>query len=248
MQLKILEEIGLTKGEAKVYLTLLDLGLTTTGPIAKYANVAASKVYKILDKLEMKGLATYVLVGKTKHFKAADPEQILNLIREKKDALKEEEKKFQSILPGLKVQLKASQKKSSAEIYEGYKGLKTVFDIALRDLKKSDTLYSIGVPPAKGAIQRYFVHFYNKQKQQGFKIKAIYNESARKTAKERGKLTNIRFMPEGVVTPAIINVYGNTTIINVRSEEEQMFTFVMKSQMTADSFREYFNMMWNMAG
>ena len=54
MDTKILEDIGLTKGEIKAYLALLKLGQSSTGPIAKEANVSRSKLYVILDKLSKK--------------------------------------------------------------------------------------------------------------------------------------------------------------------------------------------------
>ena len=60
MDARILEEIGLTAGERKTYLALLKLGLSSTGPIAKLAQVSRSKLYSILDKLEKKGLASHI--------------------------------------------------------------------------------------------------------------------------------------------------------------------------------------------
>jgi sugar-specific transcriptional regulator TrmB len=50
MDPKMLEEIGLTEGESKVYLALLKLGATKTGPLIKEADVSSSKVYKILER------------------------------------------------------------------------------------------------------------------------------------------------------------------------------------------------------
>ena len=88
MNEKILEEIGLSRGESKIYLALIDLGSSTTGPIAKKSKISHSKVYKILDKLSVKGLVSYVLIRKTKYFKASNPEhgfkQIIKLLRKAK--------------------------------------------------------------------------------------------------------------------------------------------------------------------
>ena len=51
MDTKILTDIGLTQGEIKVYLALLKLGKSSTGPIANEAQISRSKLYSILDKL-----------------------------------------------------------------------------------------------------------------------------------------------------------------------------------------------------
>lgn len=55
MALEVLEELGLTKSEIKVYLALLELGQSTTGPVVDKAEIASSKIYEILEKLVNKG-------------------------------------------------------------------------------------------------------------------------------------------------------------------------------------------------
>ena len=56
MDERLLQDIGLTNGESKVYLALLNLGETKTGELAKKSQVSSSKIYKILDRLEKKGI------------------------------------------------------------------------------------------------------------------------------------------------------------------------------------------------
>ena len=53
---QLLEEIGLTRGEIKVYLTLLKLGETTTGKIIEEAQISSGKIYEILEKLIKKSI------------------------------------------------------------------------------------------------------------------------------------------------------------------------------------------------
>ena len=81
MNTKILEDLGLTKGEVKVYLALIGLGETTSGPIVEQSGVSVSKVYQILNRLAKKGLSSHILKGKTKYFKAADPNRLLDYLQ-----------------------------------------------------------------------------------------------------------------------------------------------------------------------
>src|SRR3989338_10363963 len=185
MNEKLLEDIGLSRGEAKVYLVLLDLGMATTGPIAKHSRISPSKIYKILDKLSARGLVSHVLIGKTKHLKPSNPKTVLDLIHKKKNEITEKEQQFQSILPQLQKQLSQAQKKAQAEIYEGFSGLKTVFDEILNTSNREDELLTIGISKATGTVQRYFIHFFKKQEKIGFKVNAIFNENARETAEGR---------------------------------------------------------------
>ena len=52
-----LEQIGFTKSEIKIYLALLKLGSSTTGPIITESKTANSKIYEVLEKLIEKGLS-----------------------------------------------------------------------------------------------------------------------------------------------------------------------------------------------
>ena len=56
MDIKILEETGFSKREAKIYLKLLELGATTSGPLIDKTDVPSSKIYEVLNRLEEKGL------------------------------------------------------------------------------------------------------------------------------------------------------------------------------------------------
>ena len=70
MDIKILEEIGLTKSEVKTYLALLEIGSSSTGDIVEKAQVASSKIYEILDKLSQKGLVSFIIKSGVKYFEA----------------------------------------------------------------------------------------------------------------------------------------------------------------------------------
>ncbi|MBS3167698.1 hypothetical protein J4216_01085 [Candidatus Woesearchaeota archaeon] len=45
MDIMILREAGLTEGEIKVYLALLELGTSTSGPIVEKSGVARSIIF-----------------------------------------------------------------------------------------------------------------------------------------------------------------------------------------------------------
>ena len=108
----ILEEIGLSKRESKLYLALLELGSTTVGPLQKKSGIPSSKIYEILEKLINRGLASYVIVSGRKNFQASDPEEILAIIDERRRILSE-------VMPQLKLKQQRVKEKQSVEIFEG---------------------------------------------------------------------------------------------------------------------------------
>ena len=56
-----LKSIGLTEGEIKIYLALLELGSSSIGQIIKRSGISGSKTYEVLDRLSQKGLISAIL-------------------------------------------------------------------------------------------------------------------------------------------------------------------------------------------
>ena len=108
---QILEKVGLTKGEIKVYLALIELGESSSGAIIIKAKVSRSKVYEVLEKLKEKGLVSEVIKENIKYFQAGNPKVILEYIKKKKEELKEQEEDFKKILPNLEEMQKSKEEK-----------------------------------------------------------------------------------------------------------------------------------------
>ncbi|MFH1211984.1 MAG: helix-turn-helix domain-containing protein, partial [Candidatus Woesearchaeota archaeon] len=61
MENAVLREIGLSKNECRVYLSLIKLGSGTVQEISKKSNVHRANVYDVLNKLMEKGLVSYII-------------------------------------------------------------------------------------------------------------------------------------------------------------------------------------------
>ena len=97
----ILEELGLTKSEVKVYLALLTLGESKKDPIVKESKISASKLYDVTNKLIEKGLVSVIIKNKIKHFKAAPPEALVDFLTSKREDLEKKEKQLKAVVPAL---------------------------------------------------------------------------------------------------------------------------------------------------
>ena len=122
----VLQEIGLTESEAKVYLALLDLGNSTRGDIVNKSQIAGSKVYEILERLQAKGLVSIYVKKNIKHFKPTSPKNILSYLEERKQKLKELEDEATAILPALFAKFNASKEEQEVELLTGFKDRKSV--------------------------------------------------------------------------------------------------------------------------
>jgi DNA-binding MarR family transcriptional regulator len=248
MNKDILKRIGLTEGESKVYLALLKLGQTTTGPIVKKSGVTTSKSYKILDRLEEKGLASYVYKNKIKHFKAASPTKVLDLITKQYEDLEKKKKEVEKIIPELLAYQKQIQEEHEAEIYHGLEGLDTVFTEQLKIMKKKDINHVIGLTHFQEypkPIALFFKQLQKKRDKAGFKNLFLMGEHARGSFDylEKSKTSEIKHLP--FASLVAINIYKNITVIGIFIGKPILFK--IKSQEVANNFIEYFKMLWKSA-
>lgn len=247
MNTKPLERIGLTKSEIKVYLALLNLGQTTAGPIVDEAKITRSKIYDVLERLKNKGLVSYITKESTKYFSAADPNNILNYLDQKEKEIQDEKLSIKNILPDLLLKQSLVENKKIGEIFVGIKGMENAFNVLVNEFNPKDTYYAFSAGKGENVeqIQRFFSKLHKKRIQKKVKSKIIFNESSRNMFKsqEKSKLVEVRYLIES--TPAAINVYGDYTIIAILNKEP--ITFLIRNKEAADSFKSYFNIMWNIA-
>ena len=244
---QILKEIGLTDSEINVYLALLDLGDSTRGNIVNKSGIAGSKVYEILERLQAKGLVSIYLQKKIKHFKPTNPKNILSYLEEKKIAIQQMETEAAGILPMLLAKFDSSKEEQEVELLTGLKGMELVFKEQVERMNKGETAYVIGGTRAqeKPEVIAYFEKLHRMRKAKGLITKLLYNESERgkldRRYKELGfKDTTIRFLPH--VSPVAINIYQDRTFVIIFGK--QISTINIKSQDVANSFMEYFNILW----
>jgi len=231
-----LQEVGLTKTEAKIYIALLELGSALAGEITKKSELNRTIVYYSLDKLIEKGLATYVLEANRKVFKPVKPERLIEILKEK-------EKNIQDILPELKEKYAKIKTEEDATIYRGKKGLKSVFE----DILKTNKNYLIF--GAEGKFEEVFKdYFYNwnvRRIKQKISIRVLYNEKIRSKREGKLKLVDMKFLPKELDFPSTTQIYGDKVSIMVWSDPP--FAFVIESKEAVKSYTNFFNILWQQA-
>ena len=248
MDFRMLEEIGLTKSEAKVYVALLETGTSTTWNIIRKSGVASSKVYELLSKLAEKGLVTEHIEANTKYFSAVSPERLKDYLGEKKSEIDRKEKELLSILPSLKLMFNEKQEETRVEVFKGYKGVDTAFRDILQTLRKGDEFLVIGGSEGKtqNELTRiFFEKFHRQRSNAGIKLRIIFSEHARKRYRKQAHFANTsaKYLPFG--TPTTFNIYKDSTIILAMSPSPAAIR--IKDRKATDSFRKYFEEMWKIA-
>jgi sugar-specific transcriptional regulator TrmB len=245
----ILTEIGLTKSEISVYFALLNLGDSTSGPIIKQANIASGKAYLVLDKLLKKGLITYVVKSGKKYYHAKDPSKLVDYLDEKENDIKNKKEELKKIIPKLQEIYSEKKDAQKAEVYEGINGIKTFYEMILKELKKGDLICVLGVPKESNVLlEKYFLNWNKRRVELGIKMQIIYNNNCREygLVREQMKLTEVRYMKQELETPAWIDIF-NDFVCTINVHGNSTACFLMKNKETANSYRKYFEIMWNQA-
>ncbi|MFH1425439.1 MAG: helix-turn-helix domain-containing protein [archaeon] len=241
---KSLESLGFSARESKVYLALLDIGPTTTSKLIRETGIASSKIYDVLEKLQHKGLVTYVLVKRKKEFHASNPDKIHNLIKEKEEIM-------DSILPSLQQRYEKTREEVVAEIYKDKEGIKEIFEDILREGKD---WYALGAS-GKGitTLPYYLPGFYKRMKEKKINLKILFIEEGktRQQAKELKQFKNIqtKFLPKEIRNLMVTLIYNNkiATIPINKSIEDVPVGILTKSKESSDSYKDYFNWLWKLS-
>lgn len=138
-----LSQAGLTGSEVSVYLALLRLGESSTGPIIKHAGIATGKAYLVLDKLAKKGMVTHAIRSGVKHYRPQPPENILSFLDERIRTLQDIRTTVAQRLPELHAMYAQRERPSSTEVYEGERGFRAFHDALLSQGKE---ILVFGVP------------------------------------------------------------------------------------------------------
>ena len=249
MNTQPLKEIGLTEGEIKVYVALVGIGETTTGPIVEESGVSVSKVYIILDKLSKKGLVSHIMKGKTKYFKASDPQRLLTYLREKEEHMKEQEQHLKRLIPELELKQHSTRTEETAQVFDGLRGIQTARERTLNIMKKGDEMWIVGIARTPyDRLTPYFSEYHERRIAKGILCKYIYNEYAKKPFGETSASyphSKVKYLPEGIITHAWMEIYADTVTIGINHTKS--FSIVIENQEVADSFRNYAQLLWKMA-
>jgi len=244
--ISVLEELGLTVSESKVYLALLEKGSTTKGPLVESSKVASSKIYELLDKLIEKGLASYSVKAGIKYFEAAPPKRLMDYMKEKKSKLKEQEEKLVKIIPLLNLKRSTTGIGSEIQVFKSMKGAATSFDDILHELKKGDEYYVLGISEFTPRFENFVVNFHRKRAEVGIKCKIIVNELAKDIGKrlKKVKLTKVKYLKKELFTPFVFIIYKAKVLISIGLDE----VFIqIKSEKLSEGLKNYAEYMWKIA-
>ncbi len=242
MSLEVLEEIGLSQNEAKIYTTLVKVGTSSMNKLSVESKIHRRNAYDSVDKLVKKGLVTEEFISGSRFVRAVNPSRLLDIVKEK-------EAKVSSIIPELEEKFRKRIPKEEAVIYRGMEGFKNY----LKDILEEDKpVYFIGAKAFwLDERLKYFLPKFDKQRiKQGIHFKHIFDFEVKKFKPEilKMKKNEFKFFPKECSSSVVIDIFGDHVVtfygVEVGKLPEEPIQFNVVSGKIADGYRKYFNFMW----
>jgi sugar-specific transcriptional regulator TrmB len=203
MSTELLQELGLSLNEARIYETLLDQKKATVGEISSKSKIHRRSIYDTINRLVDKGLVFPILSSRESQYCPVDPDKFLEILKEK-------ELKFKKILPDLKERFVRKETEHEAYIYTGIEGIKNY----MRDfLRLGEDLYTIGgnLCWQDPKIKTFTEQVLKEAKRKKINFHLIYQDIVKENGLKEsfGDNDNYRFLPKNYDTNSGIDIFGN---------------------------------------
>jgi len=237
--LPVLTNIGLTDKEARVYLSLVELGPSLVSSVASKAKINRVTAYDILEKLKAKGLLSSFTKQHIKYFTATDPEVVASNFEQRSKSLT-------AAVPSLK-RLRGETAHPRIQYFEGLDGIKAIYEDTLNskteilnfsnseEIRKIWPTYDTDYV-TKRAKRHIFLKGIIQADEAGKKVKsedALYHREMRMISKDKYNFTNE------------INIYDDKVAIISFSDE--LIGMIIESKEIANTQRSIFQMSWDFA-
>lgn len=230
---KVLEKLGFSPNEIKVYLVLNENSSLKAGKISKLAKIDRSSCYNSLKLLLEKGLASYVSIGKVKWFQTTGPKRLLEFV-------KEQEEEVKSILPKLDEMHKINKIEGQVRLFKGVKGVKSIFLDIARTGKDNFVFGSEGQFSER--MPEFALQFDRLKKENKISTKLLIREGRKELD---NKTTEYRHLPNISESPAVTNIYSDKVAIIIWTDEPE--GIIIENPATAKAYKSYFDVMWKIA-
>jgi len=244
MHEKLLEDIGLTKNESRIYLTLLRIGKSKSGKLVKEAKTSGGKIYETLNKLVDKGLVKIVVENGIKHFIANNPKTVLDYLKERENNLREKEKEFKKLLPSFENLKKTNKPEELVSMIKGFRGISTIIYDCLE--KGKGQIYIMGIRSSKDEkFNRFWINWHKKRIELKKEAKMIFSDEGGDYLKFFKKLKFTKVKKLLHLSPSAIMILDNNTFIF--SYEKELTCIHMNSESITKSMLNFFNDLWKIS-
>ena len=245
VEISFLGKFGMTKTEAKIYLSIAKFGETTIGPIVKGTGLHRGTVYNSLSDLIEKGFVSFIDKGGSRYYKITGQKIFLNILSERRHESDKQEAEAGTFFEKIS-ELEQKPGDNEVSVLYGKDALKTALLSMLNQCEKNKYEFLFlgdGREINENIGESFFLYIQKLKKKMNIKCRILLDHTHKKHAHHKQLLGNVGYLSNKVYTPLNIWVYGNTTLL-VLFGATPITIIKIKSKSLADGFRNYFECMW----
>ncbi|MEK7619802.1 MAG: helix-turn-helix domain-containing protein [Patescibacteria group bacterium] len=203
--------LGLTDHESQVYVELVFLGTSTSGPLIKKTGLHRNVVYTSLEHLiEKKYVLESQIKGK-KQFSVADPSVVVQEFEEKQRIATEIARAVSSL---------SVHPIQEITVYEGNEAYLNLLTEQIRKIPRGGASYILGTGGEEFmelTMRKIWDRYHKAIRTQGIHIKMISYESHREMLQrdlaDQLDLYDIRYLPDDIENPSGVRIYPEAGVI-----------------------------------
>ncbi|MEZ4104455.1 MAG: helix-turn-helix domain-containing protein [Candidatus Paceibacterota bacterium] len=249
MNNNLLQNLGISPEENKLYINMLSSGSVTAGDLAKQTGLPRPSVYTMLARLITKGLVTESRKDGKKFFVPIHPDKIVNLFEEKKKELELSENEFKKSLTDIRSLLSDYYVSPKLEVFDTKESLERVLkDMLLYKNIETEALWPIQT--MVDTLSPRFFDLHNRERiKRNISVRAIWPENQVINFKKHPYLGSgedfnreIRIAPGNIDFSMGYWIYGKK--IAFLSSRQESFGFIIESAELAKTLRSQFDIVW----
>lgn len=241
MDTSVLEELGLTRAEISIFLTLVELGPSRAGEVIDKSGLQSPVVHRTFHSLSRKGLISSILEGKIHKYQAIEAFQLEDFMKEKQERLDELVQEIQRIE-------KLGKGKTRAGVYYGVRGVKQL--LALLIDQKAEELLSYG-----GAMKSlellgdvFWKNFHRKRLDEKIRARMIFHTSLSPRSEELGKLRNTYIRLTDRTFEELVETFICGDKVAIVIYLDNPYGFLIEEQAASKAYSKFFEIIWKSAG
>lgn len=251
---KYLRHLDLTSEEAEVYVQLLDTGPDSHLALSRKTGINRTKVYRIAEDLEKRGLVTLQTDDRGTMLAPTDPTNLeVGLVTEE-EKLKNQRAAYKMILPVLQ-DLRADDLPNPTDFvvntYEGTEGFKQMLWNELKT-KHEALIFGSGTIESLVDSKRWAEKHRERTLEANYKLREILNPDGKPDDFTKNKEFIKKVYNKRYVSPALLplthqTVIYNNTVATYCWQDGQKVGYEVINKQHADMWRGIFEQFWKSA-
>ncbi|MFZ5955220.1 MAG: TrmB family transcriptional regulator [Nanoarchaeota archaeon] len=245
MNQEILISLGLSRREAEVYYSLLQIDESLASEISEKTKESRTNTYDTLNSLIKKGLVSYVIKNNKKYFIATNPKNLLKWLELKKEEIDKEKRIVDAMIPDLLKLRSPKEKKVMVEVYEGKEGIRTMLNETIDSSKNSNKeilIFGAIAGHLRELDPIYHERYYKEKQKNKLKTRYIFIEGEKYPPAPNSEY---RYLSKSYKSFAATAVHGDEVSFWLLTSP--LIVILVKNKEFAETYKSNFEELWKSA-